>query len=75
MAELFGASDGYCGGLGGSMHIADLGLGIIGANGIVGASMPLGAGAALASKLKGEGKSPSPFSATAPRTKASFTRR
>ena len=56
MAELFGASDGYCGGLGGSMHIADLGLGIIGANGIVGASMPLGAGAALASKLKGDGR-------------------
>ena len=52
MAELFGNSDGYCGGLGGSMHIADLELGIIGANGIVGASFPLGAGAALASKVQ-----------------------
>jgi 2-oxoisovalerate dehydrogenase E1 component len=56
MAELFGASDGYCGGLGGSMHIADLGLGIIGANGIVGASLPLGVGAALASKIRRDGR-------------------
>lgn len=51
MAELMGRSTGYCGGLGGSMHIADLSLGILGANGIVGASMPLCAGAALAAKL------------------------
>lgn len=52
MAELMGKSTGYCGGLGGSMHIADLELNILGANGIVGATMPLGAGAALASKLR-----------------------
>ncbi|MGI8931733.1 MAG: alpha-ketoacid dehydrogenase subunit alpha/beta [Sphingomicrobium sp.] len=52
MAELMGRSTGYCGGLGGSMHIADLSLGIIGANGIVGAAMPLATGAALASKLR-----------------------
>ena len=53
MAELMGRSTGYCGGLGGSMHIASLELGILGANGIVGAAMPLCAGAALAAKLRG----------------------
>ena len=54
MAELMGRETGYCRGLGGSMHIADLDLGILGANGIVGASMPLSCGAALAAKLRGE---------------------
>lgn len=53
MAELMGRETGYCGGLGGSMHIADLDLNILGANGIVGATMPLGVGAALAAKLRG----------------------
>lgn len=53
MAELMGKSTGSCGGLGGSMHIADLDLNILGANGIVGATMPIGAGAALAAKLRG----------------------
>lgn len=53
MAELMGKETGYCHGLGGSMHIADLGLGILGANGIVGATMPLGTGAALAAKIRG----------------------
>lgn len=56
MAELLGKSTGYCSGLGGSMHIADISLGILGANGIVGASMPLCAGAALASMLNREGR-------------------
>lgn len=55
MAELMGRVDGYCRGLGGSMHIADLDLGILGANGIVGAAMPLCTGAALSSKLAGKG--------------------
>ncbi len=55
MAELMGRQDGYCGGLGGSMHIADLSLGILGANGIVGAAMPLCTGAALSAKLAGKG--------------------
>ncbi len=41
MAELMGRESGYCGGLGGSMHIADMNLNILGANGIVGAAMPL----------------------------------
>lgn len=52
MAELLGRADGICGGLGGSMHIADINLNIIGANGIVGASMGLGVGAALAAKQR-----------------------
>ncbi|MDR1656303.1 MAG: thiamine pyrophosphate-dependent dehydrogenase E1 component subunit alpha [Deltaproteobacteria bacterium] len=50
MAELFGKSGGYCKGKGGSMHIADVELGILGANGIVGAGQPIAAGAAFASK-------------------------
>ncbi|MCZ6728850.1 MAG: dehydrogenase E1 component subunit alpha/beta [SAR324 cluster bacterium] len=53
MAELMGKETGYCRGLGGSMHIADLKLNILGANGIVGGSMPLGTGAALAAKIRG----------------------
>ena len=54
MAELLGKVDGYCGGLGGSMHIADLELNILGANGIVGAGMGLAAGAALAAQQRGK---------------------
>jgi 2-oxoisovalerate dehydrogenase E1 component len=54
MAELMGRATGYCGGLGGSMHIADLTLGILGANGVVGAGPGLAVGAALASKLTGD---------------------
>ena len=56
MAELMGKATGSCGGLGGSMHVADLDLNILGANGIVGATMPLGAGAALAAQMRGEGQ-------------------
>ncbi len=55
MAELYGKVDGYCGGKGGSMHIATPELGILGANGIVGAGLPLATGAALASKYRGNG--------------------
>ena len=54
-AELMGRAEGYCYGLGGSMHIADFNLRILGANGIVGAGMGLGTGAALAEKLNGSG--------------------
>jgi 2-oxoisovalerate dehydrogenase E1 component len=54
MAELMGRADGTCGGLGGSMHIADLRLNILGANGIVGAGMGLGVGAALVAKHRGQ---------------------
>ncbi|HEV2057430.1 MAG TPA: thiamine pyrophosphate-dependent dehydrogenase E1 component subunit alpha, partial [Methylomirabilota bacterium] len=53
MAELMGREDGYCRGLGGSMHIAALDLNMLGANGIVAAGVPIGAGAALATKLRG----------------------
>jgi 2-oxoisovalerate dehydrogenase E1 component len=53
MAELMGRESGYCRGLGGSMHIAALDLNILGANGIVAAGVPIGAGAALAAKLRG----------------------
>lgn len=52
MAEIFGRQTGYCKGKGGSMHIADLDLGILGANGIVGGGGPLAVGAALAAKYK-----------------------
>ncbi|WP_435320761.1 thiamine pyrophosphate-dependent dehydrogenase E1 component subunit alpha [Haloarchaeobius sp. TZWSO28] len=47
MAELFGKESGYCKGKGGSMHIADVDAGMLGANGIVGAGPPLATGAAL----------------------------
>lgn len=53
MAELFGRSNGYCHGKGGSMHIADFAVGMLGANGIVGAGMPIANGAALAAQLEG----------------------
>ncbi|UZE27095.1 thiamine pyrophosphate-dependent dehydrogenase E1 component subunit alpha [Pseudomonas asplenii] len=53
MAEIYGKKTGVCQGKGGSMHIADLSKGMLGANGIVGAGAPLAAGAALAAKLKG----------------------
>jgi len=50
MKEIFGRKDGLCGGKGGSMHIADLSKGMLGANGIVGAGAPLICGAALSAK-------------------------
>jgi pyruvate dehydrogenase E1 component alpha subunit len=55
MAEIFGKASGLCGGKGGSMHIADLDKGLMGANGIVGAGSPLACGAALAAKRLGNG--------------------
>jgi len=54
VAELLGRQTGYCGGRGGSMHIADVAAGNLGANGIVGEGIPLGLGAALAAKLRGQ---------------------
>lgn len=50
-AELLGKETGYCGGKGGSMHITDIDIGILGANGIVGAGLPIACGSALASKF------------------------
>ena len=55
MAELFGRVDGYCKGKGGSMHIADFAVGMLGANGIVGGGLPIACGAALAAQLEGKG--------------------
>jgi len=55
MAELFGRSGGSCKGKGGSMHIADVSRGMLGANGIVGGGPPLAAGAALTAKVLGTG--------------------
>ncbi len=54
-AELFGKADGYCHGKGGSMHIADLELGILGANGIVGGGPPIAMGAAFAARYQHDG--------------------
>jgi TPP-dependent pyruvate/acetoin dehydrogenase alpha subunit len=56
MAELFAKSTGLCGGKGGSMHVADPARGILGANAIVGASLPLATGAGLSSKLLRQGR-------------------
>ncbi|MFI6368560.1 thiamine pyrophosphate-dependent dehydrogenase E1 component subunit alpha [Nocardia sp. NPDC050630] len=53
MAELLAKETGYCRGRGGSMHIADVETGNLGANGIVGGGIPIAAGAALAQKIKG----------------------
>ena len=54
-AELMGREGGTCRGRGGSMHIADPGLGIFGANGIVGAGLPIVTGVATAAKLRADG--------------------
>ncbi len=54
MAELFGRRDGYCRGKGGSMHIADFSIGMLGANGIVAAGLPIALGSALASEVTGD---------------------
>jgi acetoin:2,6-dichlorophenolindophenol oxidoreductase subunit alpha len=54
MAELYGKDTGYCRGKGGSMHIFDLELGILGANGIIGAGAPIAVGAALSARLRGD---------------------
>ena len=56
MAELMGKSTGYCKGKGGSMHISDTSLGMLGANGIVGAGSPIAVGAAFANKYRGKGQ-------------------
>jgi acetoin:2,6-dichlorophenolindophenol oxidoreductase subunit alpha len=53
VAELLQKETGYCKGYGGSMHIADISVGNLGANGIVGAGTPLGVGAALANQIRG----------------------
>jgi acetoin:2,6-dichlorophenolindophenol oxidoreductase subunit alpha len=54
-AELYGRVTGYCGGRGGSMHINDLSRGMLGANGVVGAGIPIAVGAAFAAAYRGDG--------------------
>lgn len=54
MAELAGRQTGYCGGKGGSLHMTDFELGILGANGIVAGGIPMAVGAALAFQLRGD---------------------
>ncbi len=56
MKELYGRADGLCKGKGGSMHIADVSIGMLGANGIVGAGAPQAVGAAISCKIDGKGK-------------------
>jgi acetoin:2,6-dichlorophenolindophenol oxidoreductase subunit alpha len=53
--EVMGRREGYCGGRGGSMHVADMALGMLGANGIVGAGLPIAVGSALAHKVRKSG--------------------
>jgi TPP-dependent pyruvate/acetoin dehydrogenase alpha subunit len=53
MAELFGKKTGLCKGKGGSMHVADFSVGMLGANGVVGGGYTLAVGAAMAEKMKG----------------------
>jgi TPP-dependent pyruvate/acetoin dehydrogenase alpha subunit len=56
MQEIFGRAGGLCKGRGGSMHIADLSVGMLGANGIVGGGAPQAVGAAMAARLNGKGR-------------------
>jgi acetoin:2,6-dichlorophenolindophenol oxidoreductase subunit alpha len=56
MAEIYGKKTGYCKGKGGSMHIADFSIGMLGADGIVGAGLPIATGAAFAAQLEKNGK-------------------
>ncbi len=56
MAELYGREDGYCKGKGGSMHIADFDIGMLGANGIVAGGISIITGAGLAAQLEGKGR-------------------
>jgi len=56
MAEVYGKKTGYCKGKGGSMHIADFTIGMLGANGILAAGLPIALGAALAGQLEGGDK-------------------
>src|SRR5581483_11350641 len=55
MAELYGRQTGYCKGKGGSMHIADFGIGMLGANGIVAGGISIITGAGLAAQMEGNG--------------------
>ena len=66
MKEIYGRRDGLCKGKGGSMHIADVGVGMLGANGIVGAGAPLAVGAGIAANMDGLGHVSIAFSGDGP---------
>ena len=70
MHEIYGRADGLCKGKGGSMHIADVTKGMLGANAIVGGGPPLAVGAAIACRNRGKTMSASPSAATAAATRA-----
>ena len=70
MAEIWGKRQGICRGMGGSMHVADIAKGILGANGIVGAGLAIAAGAAFGARLDSDGKVAVCFSVMAHRTRA-----
>ena len=61
MAELLGKATGICKGKGGSMHLADFSIGILGESGILGSAIPTAVGAALGSKLQGNDRVAMPF--------------
>ena len=61
MAELLGKATGYCKGKGGSMHLADFTIGILGESGIVASALPVAVGAALGSRMKGNDRVVIPF--------------
>ena len=61
MAELLGKASGICKGKGGSMHLADFSIGILGESGILGSAIPTAVGAALGSKLQGNDRVSMPF--------------
>ena len=61
MAELYGKLTGACRGRGGSMHVADFSLGMLGANGIVGGGLGIAAGAGLSARLRGSGQAAAAF--------------
>ncbi|MCR6479937.1 thiamine pyrophosphate-dependent enzyme [Variovorax sp. ZS18.2.2] len=76
MCELFGKATGFNGGKGGSMHIADFSVGMLGANGVVAAGLPIAVGAAHAQKLlKKSDDSRSASSAMARSTAVPFSKR
>jgi acetoin:2,6-dichlorophenolindophenol oxidoreductase subunit alpha len=75
MAEMMGKASGCCGGKGGSMHMTDASLGLLGANAIVGAGLPIALGAALTSQVLGQDRVPWRFLATEPVTSARSTSR
>jgi TPP-dependent pyruvate/acetoin dehydrogenase alpha subunit len=72
MAEMFAKDTGLCRGMGGSMHIADFRVGMLGANGIVGGGLPIATGAALAAQMRGTGQVAAAFMGDAAANEGSF---